>query len=134
MSVSRHVHGFPFSQFCQVTPAFSPFDRAGPFERCVHRSLLMDITLAYFHPLFHADSVKRDFERIRAAGAGLASRSGTRPASGPRSRTEGAFKSGALRQSLRWSIVCAKLVHVSASTIARQGSAWALAWYLLLQS
>jgi hypothetical protein len=29
----------------------------------------MDITLAYFHPLFHADVVKQDFARIRAAGA-----------------------------------------------------------------
>lgn len=29
----------------------------------------MDITVAYFHPLFHPEMVKRDFERIRAAGA-----------------------------------------------------------------
>jgi hypothetical protein len=29
----------------------------------------MDITVAYFHPLFHADTVKRDFEQIRATGA-----------------------------------------------------------------
>jgi hypothetical protein len=31
---------------------------------------VMDITVAYFHPLFHPDIVKRDFEKIRAAGAG----------------------------------------------------------------
>ncbi|GHO73742.1 hypothetical protein KSD_15130 [Ktedonobacter sp. SOSP1-85] len=29
----------------------------------------MDITVAYFHPLFHPEMVKRDFEQIRAAGA-----------------------------------------------------------------
>ncbi|GER82172.1 MAG: hypothetical protein IMW90_09905 [Thermogemmatispora sp.] len=29
----------------------------------------MDITVAYFHSLFHPDLVKRDFEQIRAAGA-----------------------------------------------------------------
>jgi hypothetical protein len=29
----------------------------------------MDITVAYFHPLLHADVVKQDFEQIRAAGA-----------------------------------------------------------------
>jgi hypothetical protein len=29
----------------------------------------MDITVAYFHPFFHPDSVKRDFEQIRSAGA-----------------------------------------------------------------
>lgn len=29
----------------------------------------MDITVAYFHPLFHPEMVKRDFEKIRAAGA-----------------------------------------------------------------
>ncbi|HZU67308.1 MAG TPA: hypothetical protein VFA09_08520 [Ktedonobacteraceae bacterium] len=29
----------------------------------------MDITVAYFHPLLHAASVKQDFEQIRAAGA-----------------------------------------------------------------
>jgi hypothetical protein len=29
----------------------------------------MDITVAYFHPLFHPDTVKRDFEQIRALGA-----------------------------------------------------------------
>jgi len=29
----------------------------------------MDITVAYFHPLFHVDTVKRDFEQIRATGA-----------------------------------------------------------------
>jgi hypothetical protein len=29
----------------------------------------MDITVAYFHPLLHPEVVKRDFERIRAAGA-----------------------------------------------------------------
>lgn len=28
----------------------------------------MDITVAYFHPLFHPDAVKRDLEQIRAAG------------------------------------------------------------------
>ena len=31
---------------------------------------LMDITVAYFHPLLHPETVKRDFARIRAAGAG----------------------------------------------------------------
>jgi len=30
----------------------------------------MDITVAYFHPLFHPEVVKRDFEQIRAVGAG----------------------------------------------------------------
>ena len=30
----------------------------------------MDITVAYFHPLLHPETVKRDFSRIRAAGAG----------------------------------------------------------------
>lgn len=30
----------------------------------------MDITVAYFHPLLQPDTVKRDFEQIRAAGAG----------------------------------------------------------------
>ncbi len=30
----------------------------------------MDITIAYFHPLLHPETVKRDFDRIRAAGAG----------------------------------------------------------------
>ena len=30
----------------------------------------MDITVAYFHPLLHPETVKRDFEQIRAAGAG----------------------------------------------------------------
>jgi hypothetical protein len=30
----------------------------------------MDITVAYFHPLFHPEIVKRDFEQIRAVGAG----------------------------------------------------------------
>jgi hypothetical protein len=29
----------------------------------------MDITIAYFHPLFHPETVKRDFARIRAMGA-----------------------------------------------------------------
>ncbi len=29
----------------------------------------MDVTVAYFHPLFRQDMVKRDFEQIRAAGA-----------------------------------------------------------------
>jgi hypothetical protein len=29
----------------------------------------MDITIAYFHPLFHSDIVKKDFEQIRATGA-----------------------------------------------------------------
>lgn len=29
----------------------------------------MDITVAYFHPLFHSETVKRDFEQIRALGA-----------------------------------------------------------------
>lgn len=29
----------------------------------------MDITIAYFHPFFHPEVVKRDFEEIRAAGA-----------------------------------------------------------------
>lgn len=29
----------------------------------------MDITVAYFHPFFHPDAVKRDFEQIRAVGA-----------------------------------------------------------------
>ncbi|TMC20184.1 MAG: hypothetical protein E6J34_13475 [Chloroflexi bacterium] len=29
----------------------------------------MDITVAYFHPLFHPDAVRRDFEQIRALGA-----------------------------------------------------------------
>jgi len=31
---------------------------------------LMDITVAYFHPLLHPETVKRDFDRLRAAGAG----------------------------------------------------------------
>ncbi|HTI15558.1 MAG TPA: hypothetical protein VL461_13500 [Dictyobacter sp.] len=30
----------------------------------------MDITVAYFHPFFHPDTLRRDFEQIRAAGAG----------------------------------------------------------------
>src|SRR5579859_301175 len=30
----------------------------------------MDITVAYFHPLLQPETVKRDFEQIRAAGAG----------------------------------------------------------------
>ena len=30
----------------------------------------MDITVAYFHPLHHPEIVKRDFEQIRAVGAG----------------------------------------------------------------
>lgn len=30
----------------------------------------MDITVAYFHPFFHPEAVKRDFEQIRAVGAG----------------------------------------------------------------
>src|SRR5215472_16456713 len=30
----------------------------------------MDITIAYFHSLLHPETVKRDFDRIRAAGAG----------------------------------------------------------------
>jgi hypothetical protein len=30
----------------------------------------MDITVAYFHTLFHPESVRRDFEQIRALGAG----------------------------------------------------------------
>lgn len=30
----------------------------------------MDITIAYFHPLRHPDTVKQDFEQIRATGAG----------------------------------------------------------------
>src|SRR5260370_9063545 len=30
----------------------------------------MDITVAYFHPLLHPETVKRDFSRIRAAGPG----------------------------------------------------------------
>jgi len=30
----------------------------------------MDITVAYFHPLLHPETVKRDFSRLRAAGAG----------------------------------------------------------------
>lgn len=30
----------------------------------------MDITVAYFHPLLHPETVKRDFEHIRAVGAG----------------------------------------------------------------
>lgn len=30
----------------------------------------MDITVAYFHPLFHPECVRRDFEKIRALGAG----------------------------------------------------------------
>lgn len=30
----------------------------------------MDITVAYFHPFLHPDTVKRDFEQIRASGAG----------------------------------------------------------------
>jgi len=30
----------------------------------------MDITIAYFHSLLHPDVVKRDFDQIRAAGAG----------------------------------------------------------------
>src|SRR5437773_2546523 len=30
----------------------------------------MDITVAYFHPLLHAEVVKHDFEQIRAMGAG----------------------------------------------------------------
>ena len=29
----------------------------------------MDITVAYFHPFFHPETIKRDFEQIRAAGA-----------------------------------------------------------------
>ncbi|GCE06183.1 hypothetical protein [Dictyobacter aurantiacus] len=29
----------------------------------------MDITVAYFHPFFHPEAVKRDFEHIRASGA-----------------------------------------------------------------
>jgi hypothetical protein len=29
----------------------------------------MDITVAYFHPLLHPDTIKRDFEQIRATGA-----------------------------------------------------------------
>jgi hypothetical protein len=29
----------------------------------------MDITVAYFHPFFHPDTVRRDFDQIRAAGA-----------------------------------------------------------------
>jgi hypothetical protein len=32
--------------------------------------MLMDITVAYFHPLLHPETVKRDFSRLRAAGAG----------------------------------------------------------------
>src|SRR5947209_16401253 len=31
---------------------------------------IMDITIAYFHPLHHPDVVKHDFDQIRAAGAG----------------------------------------------------------------
>jgi hypothetical protein len=30
----------------------------------------MDITVAYFYPLFHPEGVKRDFDQIRATGAG----------------------------------------------------------------
>ena len=30
----------------------------------------MDITVAYFHPLFHPEAAKHDFEQIRAVGAG----------------------------------------------------------------
>src|SRR2546429_8585729 len=30
----------------------------------------MDITIAYFHPLHHAEAVKQDFDQIRATGAG----------------------------------------------------------------
>src|SRR6266567_2785784 len=30
----------------------------------------MDLTVAYFHPLLHAEVVKHDFEQIRAMGAG----------------------------------------------------------------
>lgn len=29
----------------------------------------MDITVAYFHPFFHPEAIKRDFEQIRATGA-----------------------------------------------------------------
>jgi len=29
----------------------------------------MDITVAYFHPLLHPDTIQRDFEQIRATGA-----------------------------------------------------------------
>jgi hypothetical protein len=29
----------------------------------------MDITVAYYHPLFHPESLRRDFEHIRASGA-----------------------------------------------------------------
>ncbi len=32
--------------------------------------MVMDITIAYFHPLLHPETLKRDFNRIRAAGAG----------------------------------------------------------------
>ncbi len=32
--------------------------------------VFMDITVAYFHPLLHPETVKRDFSRLRAAGAG----------------------------------------------------------------
>src|SRR5206468_3074919 len=32
--------------------------------------IAMDITIAYFHPLLHPETVRRDFDRIRAAGAG----------------------------------------------------------------
>jgi hypothetical protein len=32
--------------------------------------MLMDITVAYFHPLLHPETLKRDFSRLRAAGAG----------------------------------------------------------------
>src|SRR5947209_5778294 len=31
---------------------------------------LMDITVAYFHPLLHPETVKQDFHQIRATGAG----------------------------------------------------------------
>jgi hypothetical protein len=31
--------------------------------------MIMDITVAYFHPLLHPETVKRDFEQIRATGA-----------------------------------------------------------------
>jgi hypothetical protein len=31
--------------------------------------VLMDITVAYFHPFFHPEVTRRDFEQIRAAGA-----------------------------------------------------------------
>ncbi len=80
----------------------------------------MDITIAYFHPLLHPETVKRDFDRIRAVGAGSIVYA-VYEQEEQRQRRDLALEFWPLWQPVRRAIAHAELVYLPAPALSRDG-------------